>query len=455
MQNEQGSSTGFSSKLGVILAAAGSAIGLGNIWKFPYVAGENGGGAFLIVYLICVLVFGMPLLMTEFLIGKNSRKSAYSAFRVISGNNRWQWLSWWTILAVYVLMGFYFVVTGWCVNYLYEAITNGYAGLDAAGLSQHFDRTISNPLRMVGCGLIPIVLTAAILWFDVNKGIERLSKILMPLLFVMMIGMAIYVLTFDGSGEGLRFLFKVDFSHISPKVVMMAVGQCFFSLSVGIGALITYGAYMPKVQDATSTSLQVIILDTFVAVLAGMIIFPAVFAFGVDPQEGPELVFVVLPAVFQRMSFGWISGVVFFLLLFIAALTSTISIMEVAVVSLREMSHDKLTRHQSVLIVTAIASVLMTLCVLSMTGSLNWLKIFGHNLFECSDTLVTNIMMPLGALCMSLFVGWIMPKRGIEIVPNSSKHWKQWLRPALVFALRWLVPAAILLIFLNGIGIFR
>ena len=397
------------------MAAAGSAIGLGNIWKFPYVAGENGGGAFLIVYLICVLVFGMPLLMTEFLIGKNSRKSAFSAFRVISGNNRWQWLSWWTIIAVYVLMGFYFVVTGWCVNYLYEAITNGYAGLDTAGLLQHFDRTISNPWRMVGCGLIPILLTAAVLWFDVNKGIERLSKILMPLLFVMMIGMAIYVLTFDGSGEGLRFLFKVDFSHISPKVVMMAVGQCFFSLSVGIGALVTYGAYMPKVQDATSTSLQVIILDTFVAVLAGMIIFPAVFAFGVDPQEGPELVFVVLPAVFQRMSFGWISGVVFFLLLFIAALT----------------------------------------CVLSMTGSLSWLKIFGHNLFECSDTLVTNIMMPLGALCMSLFVGWIMPKRGIEIVPNSSKRWKQKLRPALIFALRWLVPAAILLIFLNGIGIFH
>ena len=195
------------------------------------------------------------------------------------------------------------------------------------------------------------------------------------------------------------------------------------------------------------TSLQVIILDTLVAVLAGMIIFPAVFAFGVNPQEGPQLVFVVLPAVFQQMSLGWLSGVVFFLLLFIAALTSTISIMEVAVASLREMSHDQLSRHQSVLIVTAVASVLMTLCVLSMTGAWSGLRLFGHDLFECSDTLVTNIMMPLGALCMSLFVGWFMPKEDIEVGPRRQR----WLRPALIFALRWIVPIAILIIILNGL----
>ncbi len=455
MNKEQTKRTGFSSKIGVVLAAAGSAIGLGNIWKFPYMAGENGGGAFLIVYLICVLVFGLPLLMTEFLIGKSSGKSAYSAFRTISGNNRWQWLSWWTIIAVYILMGFYFVVTGWCANYLYEALTNGYAGLDATGLELHFNETISSPWRMIIFGWIPIFSTAAVLWFGVHKGIERLSKILMPLLLLMMVGLAIYVMTFDGSREGLRFLFKIDFSQITPEVVMMAVGQCFFSLSVGIGALITYGSYMPKTQDATMTSLQVIILDTLVALLAGVIIFPAVFAFGVDPQEGPELVFVVLPAVFQQMALGRLCGVLFFLLLFIAAITSTVSIMEVAVGNLREMSHEKLTRRHCVLIVTAFATTMMTLCVLSMTGIWSGLSLFGHDLFECSDTLVTNIMMPLGALCMSLFVGWFMPQQDIEVVPQSRKRWKQWLRPALVFALRWVVPTAILLIFLNGLGIFK
>lgn len=454
MNTEQSKGSGFSSKAGVILATAGSAIGLGNIWKFPYVAGENGGGAFLIIYLLCVLLFGVPLMTTELLIGKNSGKSAYNAFRTISGNNRWQWLSWWTIIGIYILMGFYFVVTGWCGNYLYEAVTNAYAGLDATGLSQHFGETVSNPWRMIICGLLPIFFTAAVLWFDISKGIERLSKILMPLLLVMMVFMAVYVLTLDGSREGLRFLFKIDFSQITPEVVMMAVGQCFFSLSVGLGVLITYGAYMPKTQDATTTSLHVVILDTLVAVLAGIIIFPAVFSFGCDPQEGPELVFVALPAVFQKMSFGRLIGVTFFLLLFIAAITSTISIMEVAVASLRESSHGKLNRHRCVLIVTAIASVLMTLCVLSMTEIWSWLSIGGRNLFEWSDTLVTTYIMPFGALCMSLFVGWFMPKKDIEIAPNSSKRWQRWLRPGMIFALRWLVPTGILLIFLNGLGLF-
>lgn len=443
MEDTQAKCNGFNSKLGVLLAAAGSAIGLGNIWKFPYVAGENGGGAFLIVYLLCVLSFGVPLLMTEFLIGKNSGKSAYSAFRTIRGNNRWQWLSWWTVIAVYILMGFYFVVTGWCANYLYEAVTNAYAGLEAAGLSQHFVTVVSNPRRMMLFGFLPILITAVVCWFDVNKGIERLSKILMPLLFLMMVVMAVYVLTLDGSREGLRFLFKIDFSRITPEVVMMAVGQCFFSLSVGVGALITYGAYMPKTQNVAKTSFQVVILDTLVALLAGVIIFPAVFTFGFSPEEGPELVFVVLPAVFQKMSIGWFAGVLFFLLLFIAALTSTVSIMEVAVACLRESTKDRLNRHQSVLIVTVCATVLMALCVLSMTGTWSRLTIFGHDLFSSSDTLITTIMMPIGALCMSLFVGWFMPKKDIEV-----------LHPAFVFALRWIVPTGILLIFLNGLGLF-
>ena len=351
-------------------------------------------------------------------------------------------------------MGFYFVVTGWCGNYLFEAVTNAYVGLDAEGLSRHFGETVSSPWRMVVCGLLPILLTAAVVWFDVSKGIERLSKMLMPLLLVMMMGMAVYVLTLDGCREGIRFLFKIDFSQITPEVVMMAVGQCFFSLSVGLGVLITYGAYMPQTQSVTTTSLQVVTLDTLVAVLAGVIIFPAVFTYGFDPKEGPELVFVVLPAVFQQMSCGWLSGVTFFLLLFIVAITSTISILEVAVASLRESSHNKLNRHQCVLIVTAAAIVLMTLCVLSMTGIWSGLSIGGRNLFDCSDTLVTTFIMPFGALCMSIFVGWFMPRKDIDVVPARLERWKRWLRPAMIFALRWLVPVAILLIFLNGLGLF-
>ena len=265
--------------------------------------------------------------------------------------------------------------------------------------------------------------------------------------------MVVRVLLLEGSGEGLKFFFHPDFSHITPSVFMEAAGQCFFSLSVGLGLMITYGAYMPKEQDVTKTSFQVILLDTLVAVLAGVIIFPAVFAFGFDPAEGPQLVFVVLPAVLQHMSFAWLSGVAFFTLLFIAALTSTISLMEVIVTSIMEMSRGKLNRHYSVLIATA--CVFVAIYVLSMTGVWSGLQICGHNLFDLSDTLVTTYMMPFSALAMSLFIGWFMPFQDNDLVPHSQKRYKQWLRPAFVFALRWIVPIAIFLIFLNGLGIFK
>ena len=450
---EEKKNSGFSSKLGVILAAAGSAIGLGNIWKFPYEAGANGGGAFLLVYLVCVIVFGMPLLMTEILIGRKAGTSTFSAFRAISGNNRWQWLGWWSALTVFIITGFYFVVTGWCVDYLYEAATNSYIGMGSDELLQHFNTNMANTPKIIICSIIPVLLTSAILWFGVSKGIERLSKILMPLLLIMMSLMVVRVLMLDGSGVGLRFFFKPDFSQITPSVIMTAAGQCFFSLSVGLGLMITYGAYMPKDQDATKTSFQVICLDTLVAVLAGVIIFPAVFAFGFNPAEGPQLVFVVLPAVLQHMSFAWLSGVVFFTLLCIAAITSTISLMEVIVVSIMELSRGKLNRHQSVLIATAVVCLTVCVYVLSTTGVWGKMQLFGKNLFELSDTLVTTFMMPLSALAMSLFIGWFMPLQDNDLIPQSEKRYKKWLRPAFVFALRWIVPIAILLIFLDGLEV--
>jgi NSS family neurotransmitter:Na+ symporter len=275
------------------------------------------------------------------------------------------------------------------------------------------------------------------------------------MLLIMMILMMIRVLMLDGSGTGLRFFLAPDFSQITPAVVMEAAGQCFFSLSVGLGLMITYGAYMPKDQDATMTSFSVIFLDTLVAVLAGLIIFPAVFAFGFNPAEGPQLVFVVLPAVLQHMTFAWISGVVFFTLLFIAALTSTISLMEVIVAGIMELSHGKINRHKSVLISTALIIAIVVVYVCSMTGVWSNLQLFGHNLFELSDSLVTNFMMPLGALAMSLFVGWFMPLQDKDLVPYSEKKYKKMLRPMFVFSLRWIVPIAILLIFLNGLGVLN
>ena len=440
----------FSSKIGLIMAAAGSAVGLGNIWKFPYIAGENGGGAFLIVYLICVALFGLPLIMTEFLIGKRSGKGAFGAFRTLNGNDRWQWLSWLCMLTAFIIMGFYFVVTGWCFNYLFEALFNTFNHLDTAALTAHFTTISSNIPRMIGFSVLPVVLTAIVLWFDVNKGIERLSKILMPLLLLMMILMAGRVLMLDGSNIGMRFFFQTDFTKITPKVIMEAMGQCFFSLSIGMGALITYGAYMPKTQNVTRTSIEVIILDTLVAVLAGVIIFPAVFAFGFNPAEGPQLVFVVLPAIFGQMSFSWFSSVLFFALLCIAALTSTISLMEVAVAFICEASetfseknsHLKpLKRHQSVLIVSALVVVLIIACVVL------------PYLFDWFDEVTSCVMMPLGALGMSLFVGWSLPKNGEKGVLQADKGIKRWFGKLFIAALRWLVPAAIIVIFLNSLGV--
>ena len=421
----------FSTKLGLVMAAAGSAVGLGNIWKFPYIAGENGGAAFLVVYLICVLLLGLPLVMTEFLIGKHSGKSAYGAFKELKGTNRWQWLSWMCMLTAMLFIGFYFVVTGWCFNYLFEALTNVLHGAEMDSLSTHFTQVISNKPRMILFSLLPVLLTATVLWFGVNKGIEKLSKVLMPLLLVMMVLMAVRVLMLKDSAIGMQFFFQADFSKLNPQAVMKAMGQCFFSLSIGMGALITYGAYMPKNQSVSKTSMQVVILDTLVAILAGMIIFPAVFAFGMDPAEGPELVFVILPAIFEQMSFSYIFGVLFFSLLCIAAITSTISIMEVSVAFVNEATGGRLNRHKSVLLVSAAVIPLVLACV------------FSNSVFDVFDTLTSCVLMPLGALAMAIFVGWNLP------------NYNHFAGKVFIFSVRWIVPIAILVIFLNSVGIIQ
>lgn len=438
----------FSSKIGVLLAAAGSAVGLGSIWKFPYVVGENGGGAFIILYVVCALVFGLPLVMNEFLIGKLSGHSAYGAFRALTGADRWQWLSWTFLLSVIVIMSFYFVVTGWCFYYIVEAASNTFAGMDATALKTHFDTFEGNPLLMITYAIVAIALTAAVLWFDVNKGIERLSKILMPILFLFLIVMAIHMVFMDGSAAGLRYLFEPDFSKITSKVVLEAMGLSFFTLSVGVGILITYGGYMPKDQDVTTTSVQMIVLVIIVSLLSGMIVFPAVFAYGFSPSEGPELTFVTLPAVFQHMFSPTLTSVTFFTLMCVAALTSTISLMEVVIAFICEATSKTkrpLNRHQSAVVVALILVFSNTLIVLSMTGHADWLTVMGQDLFTSLNVLSTNILIPVGALGTALFSGWFVPKARYQ----GSRVWAL----LYLFVLRWLVPIAIFLIFLDSVNI--
>ena len=448
----------FSSKIGVLLAAAGSAVGLGSIWKFPYVVGENGGGAFIILYVACSLIFGLPLVMNDFLIGKLSGKSAYGAFRALTGGNRWQWLSWMTVITVTLLTGFYFVVTGWCFYYMVEAASNTFAGMNADALDNFFISFEHQAPTMISYAILSILLTAAVLWFDVNKGIERLSKILMPLLFLMLIVMATHMIFMDGGTTGLRFLFEPDFTKLTPKVILEAVGLSFFTLSIGLGILITYGSYMPKEQaetlqaqesDVVSTSIQMIGLVIFVSLLAGMIVFPAVFAYGFSPAEGPQLAFITLPAVFQHMFSPSLTSVAFFALMCVAAITSTISLMEVMVAFVHEASADTkrpLNRHQSVIIVSVIQLITNTLCILSMTGAVDGLTVMGKNLFDASNTLCTDILIPLGAMGTAVFTGWFVPKtryQGSRTVTYLN-----------LMMLRWVVPVVILIIFLESMNFF-
>ena len=438
----------FSSKIGVLLAAAGSAVGLGSIWKFPYTVGENGGGAFIILYIVCSIIFGLPLVMNEFLIGKLSHKSAFGAFRALTGSNRWQWLSWTCMLSSMFLMSFYFVVTGWCIFYMVEAASNSFAGMDASQLTAFFNTFEGNAHLMIIYAVISIILTAAVLWFDVNKGIERLSKILMPLLFIMLIVMAIHMVLLDGGTAGLRFLFEPDFSKINANVILEAMGLSFFTLSLGVGVLITYGGYMPKEQNVTRTSLQMIILVIIVSLLAGTIVLPAVFAFGFSPTEGPELTFVTLPAVFMQMFSPTITSVAFFALMCVAAITSTISLMEVMVAFFCEATAETkhpLNRHQSVIFTSLILVVTNTLCVLSLTGHADWLTIMGKNLFDNFNDLVTNFLMPLGVLTMALFTGWFVPQTRYQGSRVASFIY--------LVLLRWIIPIAIVIVFLNSLNI--
>ena len=448
----------FSSKIGVLLAAAGSAVGLGSIWKFPYVVGENGGGAFIVLYVVCSLIFGLPLVMNDFLIGKLSGKSAYGAFRTLTGGNRWQWLSWMLLITVTLLSSFYFVVTGWCFYYMVEAAMGAFSGMDAEALTNFFDAFSGDTATMIGSAFVAILLTAAVLWFDVNKGIERLSKILMPLLFLMLIVMAIHMIFMDGGTTGLRFLFEPDFTKLTPKVILEAVGLSFFTLSVGLGILITYGSYMPKEQtltqqsqegDVVSTSIQMIVLVLFVSLLAGMIVFPAVFAFGFSPAEGPQLAFVTLPAVFQHMFSPSLTSVAFFSLMCVAAITSTISLMEVMVAFVHEASADTkwpLNRHQSVIVVSVIQVITNTLCVLSMTGAVCGLMVMGKNLFDASNILCTNILIPIGAMATAVFTGWFVPKTRYQ-GPRTVSYLN-------LMMLRWIVPVVIFIIFLESMNVF-
>jgi len=451
MNSEQGTRESFGSRIGVIAAAAGSAIGLGNIWRFPYVAGENGGGAFLLIYIGFIVLIGAPVMLSEFVIGRKAQRNPVGAFRMLAPGSRWPLVGYMGIIAAFTILAFYTTVAGWTLEYLYNSIDNGFKGQGKRELERMFGTFVADGWRPLFWQLVFMFFTAFIVFKGIRNGIEKYTKILMPMLLLIILGLIIRAVTLPGATDGLVFLFKPDFSKITASAVLQALGQSFFSLSIGMGTLITYGSYISKRDNLGSTAVSVSIADTIIAIMAGIAIFPAVFSFGIAPEAGPGLVFITLPMIFSQMAWGMFFEIIFFILLAIAALTSTISVLEVVVAYLAE--ELSMTRKKATIIASVSITILGILCTLSM-GPLPQLSIAGLNLFDLLEKSSANIFLPLGGLMIVLFTGWkLKPDAVFNEVSNDGKL-KVRVKWIYLFIIRFLAPLAISLVFLNGLGVF-
>lgn len=442
----------FTSKFGVIAAAAGSAIGLGNIWRFPYVTGENGGGAFLLIYLLFVMAIGLPVMISEFVIGRSAQKNPYGAFKMLAPGRPWFLIGLMGVAAAFMILAFYTTVAGWTLEYFYQALTGNLSGKTDSELTQMFNDFQQGSFRPLLWFLIFMGFTAMIILSGVRKGIEKYTKILMPLLLILLVILCVRSLTLEGSGAGLRFLFRPDFSKITPKVILEALGQAFFSLSIGMGTLITYGSYIRKKENLASSAFFVVSADTLIAVIAGIAIFPALFALGGSPASGSGLVFIVIPAIFQKMPLGDVFALIFFILLAVAALTSTISVLEVIVAYLVE--ELKMTRRNATVAATLAVSVLGLLTVLSL-GSLGNIKIMGRNIFGLLEYLTSNIMLPLGGFFIVLFIGWFYSRKKTREELTNNGELKAGYMPLYMFLVKFVAPIAIAVVFMYGLGILK
>lgn len=437
----------FGSKLGIIMATAGSALGLGNIYRFPIEAGNNGGGAFLIVYLVVALLIGTPLMISEFIIGRRSKSNPVGAFRKLAGiRTAWPWVGWLGILCAFLILAFYTTVAGWTLGYLGKSAANHFADQDITQIQHQFDTFVTHPWLPIVCQLAFLALTAVVVARGVKDGIERWSKILMPLLLVIMVVLCVKSLSLDGAAEGVKFLFKPDFSKITGSVLLSALGQSFFSLSIGMGALITYGSYIAREDNMVSSAVSVVLADTFVAVMAGVIIFPAAFSFGIQPEAGSSLAFTTLPMIFQQMTGGYFFCLIFFLLLVIATLTSTISLLEVIVAALTE--EFNLTRTKSAWLGAALTAVIGVIATLSFRNG-SPLYIGGRSVFDLLDHVTASYFMPLGGLLIVLFVGWRLKRADTLDELTNGGTLKVGIRRAILFIIRYLCPVAIAVIFVS------
>ncbi|MEA1878089.1 MAG: sodium-dependent transporter [Bacteroidota bacterium] len=441
----------FGSKFGVIAAAAGSAVGLGNIWKFPYELGNNGGGAFLVFYLIFVAMIGIPVMIAEFSIGRNGQRNPIGSFKFIKPGKPWFLVGVMGVGAAFMIFAFYGSVAGWTLEYLFQSVKGGFEGKNPDELNSMFTNFVEDPVRPIVWQVIFVVLTTSVVIAGVKNGIEKYTKILMPVLVVIILILVVRSVTLPGAGEGLKFLFKPDFSKINATVILSALGQAFFSLSLGMGTIITYGSYINRNNNLGTTAIQVSIADTLIAILAGVAIFPAVFAFGINPSQGEGLIFVTIPTIFEQMPGGYFFSVLFFILLSVAALTSTISLLEVIVSYFSE--EYKISRKKAALISSSIILVLGILCTMSNGGILKDFMIFGYSIWGLLEFASADILLPLGGFFIVIFVGFFMGKKRVMDELTNNGTIKAKLLPVALFLIRFVAPVGIALVFLNIIGL--
>lgn len=442
----------WSSRFTYILAATGAAVGLGNIWKFPYIAGENGGGAFVLVYLVCALTIGIPIMIAETMIGRRGHKNPVDTVIDLSAesnaNKNWKYFGWMSMIGGSLILAYYSVIAGWAMAYVLRAVSSGFAA-DVATVKANFDALIASPMQLAFWHSVFMVVTMAIVARGVRGGLEKAAQLLMPLLGVLLLIMVGYAMTTGNFFiAGLSFLFRPDFSQIDGGAVLTAMGHAFFTLSLGMGTLMVYGAYLPRTISIARTSVYIAIADTVVALLAGMAIFPLVFANGLEPGSGPGLIFQTLPIAFGSMPGGWLFGILFFILLVFAALTSSISLVEPLVAWLVE------SRKWSRIKASAYSGIGIWALGISVAFSFNiWsdFTIFDKTIFDALDYLTSNLLLPIGGFFIAVFAGWAMQQNNVQNelkMPSITyKIWK--------FLIRYIAPTSVCLVFLHALGLFE
>ena len=441
----------FGSRIGMLMAMAGSAVGLGNIWRFPYLAGTDGGAAFIVIYIIFVLFLSLPIMFSEFIIGRRSKTNAFRAYAELAPGSKWKLGGIVALICPTMILSYYDVVGGWSFEYLLKACTFSFApSMDKEALKGMFGSFISSdwlPIAAMGAFLF---MTAAVVFFGIKNGIEKFGKIMMPVLFFVIVGIAIWAMTLPGAGQGVSFMFKPDFSKVNMGVCLDAMGQAFFSLSLGAGSMMTYASYADKNVNIFRSSVQIAFMDMLFAIIAGCAILPATFSYGLSPSQGPGLVFETLPLVFSEMPAGSVVAIFFFAAILVAAVTSSVSQYEVVVAYLVE--ERSWSRAKAVIVLFFFMFLTGSLCSMSF-GSLSGVKIFGKTLFDLFDYTSANILMPLGGLIACLFVGWKMKKPDVfdEFTNSGTLATGKKIYPFVYCLIRYVAPIGIILIALSGI----